>query len=62
MEIGDEEQDDGDKVFELEEASSTVDEVQTPGVPANADEVLCNKLLNLPSPKVSLSRAGIKST
>ena len=62
MEINDEERDDGDRVYELEEASETVDEVKTHVVPANSDEALCNKLLNFPSPKVALSRTGIKST
>ena len=39
-------------VFELEEATE---------VPLNTNEVLCNKLLNLPSPKVTASRTGLKS-
>ena len=52
MEFDDEEQDHVNIVHELEEASETVDEVQTPAVSTNADEVLCDKLINLPSPKV----------
>ena len=60
MEFYTEEHDDGDRVFELKEVWSTVDEAHTPVAPANMDEVLCDKLLNLPSPKVALSRTGIK--
>ena len=60
MEIDSEEQDDGDRFFELEEASETVDESQTPLVPANIDEALCNKFLNFPSPKVARTRTGFK--
>ena len=36
--------------------------MQTPVVPANIYEVLCNKLLNLPFSKVALVRTGVKST
>ena len=39
MEIDSEEKDDGDRVCELEDASTTVDESQNPVVPINADEV-----------------------
>ena len=42
----------------MEEASETVDEVQTSFAPANADETLCDKLTNFSSPKVTLSRTG----
>ena len=59
MEIYNEEQDDRDRVFELGEASSTIDGVQTP---AKSDEALCNAFLNLPYPKLALSREGVKST
>ena len=45
----------------MEEASETVDEVQTPVALANADEALCNNLLNFPYPKVALSTVGVKS-
>ena len=38
IEIDNEEQDDGDRVCELEEASETVDEVQNPVVPAKIYE------------------------
>ena len=48
-------------VFELEEATETVDEVQTNVASANVDKVPRDKLLHLPSPKVSASRTGIKS-
>ena len=61
MEIDNEEQDDRDIFFELEESTQTVDEAQTPVTPVNMHEVMCNKLLNLSSPKVALSRTGIKS-
>ena len=44
----------------MEEVSESVDEAQTPVAPANVDEALCDKLLNLTSPKVALSRTGIK--
>ena len=62
IDICNEEQDDEDRFCELEEASETADEVQTHVVPANIEKVLCNKFLNLPSPKVSLSRIGVEST
>ena len=48
--------------FELEESTQTVDEAQTHVAPANIDEALCDKLLNSPSPKVSMPRTGVKST
>ena len=60
MGIYSEEEDDGDRVFELKGASTTFGEVQTPAAPANADESSHNKLLNLPSPKVDLERTGVK--
>ena len=60
MEI-DAEDKDGDKVFELEDTSTTVKEVQTPVSTANANESSCSKLINLPSLRVSLARAGLKS-
>ena len=53
MEFDKEEQDNGDRVCELEEASETFDEVKTHVAPSNIDEALCDKLINLPSPKVS---------
>ena len=61
IETDNEEQDDLNRVRELEEATETVDEAQNHVASTNADESLCDKLLNLPSPKVSVSRAGIKS-
>ena len=60
-ETDNEEQDDLNAVFELEEATETVDEVQNPVASTNLDEASHDKLLNLPSPKVSTSRAGVKS-
>ena len=61
MEIDNEEPDDRDRVCELEEVSETVYEVQTPVASSNVDEALYDKLLNLHSPKVSVSRIGVKS-
>ena len=52
MEI-DAEDKDGDKVLELEDASTTVEEVQTPIATTNVNESLCQKLINFPSPRVS---------
>ena len=46
---------------ELEEVSETVYEVQTPVSSSNVDEALYDKLLNLHSPKVSVSTIGVKS-
>ena len=46
----------------MEEVSATVDEAQTHVVPSNTDESSCNKLLNLPFPKVALARTGFKLT
>ena len=54
MEIDSEEQDDGDRVFKLEQASKTVDEAKTPVVPANTDEAFCNKFLSFAFHKVPL--------
>ena len=48
--------------FESEDASTTIDEAQTPVATANIDEVSCTKFLNLTSTKVSLTRTDIKST
>ena len=62
MEIDSEEKDDRDSVFELEEASTIVDEEQTPVVPDSINEASCNKLLNLSSPKVVLASTGVKQT
>ena len=61
METDNEEQDDLNAVFELEESTWIVDEVQTPVAWTNLDELLCDKLINLPPPKVSVLRSGIKS-
>ena len=61
METDNEEQDDLNEVFELEEATKIVDEAQTPVASINLNEALCDKLLNFPSPKVSVSRTGVKS-
>ena len=62
MEIYSEDNADRDRVFELEHASATIDEVQTHYVPANTDESVCNKFLDLTSPKVALAKTGAKST
>ena len=35
--------------------------MQTPVAAISLDEALCDKLIKLPSPKVSASRAGVKS-
>ena len=52
---------DGDKAFELEHRSMTIEEVPTPISTASLDSAACQKLLDLPAPKASLLRAGIKS-
>ena len=62
METDNEDQDDLNVVFELKEATGTVDEIKIHVASTNSDEVLCDKLLNFPSHKVSASRTGIKST
>ena len=51
---------DGDKVFELEDASTTIEEVPTPVLTSSLDEVLCQKYIDLPAPKVALVRTGVK--
>ena len=61
METDNEEKYDLNEVFELEEETETVDEVQTTISSTNADKALSDKLLNLTSPKVSALRVGIKS-
>ena len=45
-----EDKDDINRVHELEDASETVDEAQTPVTSTNVDEALCDNLLNLPTP------------
>ena len=62
MEIDSEDETDGNKEFKLEHVSTTIEEVQNLVVTANANEVLCQKLLHFPSLKVSLASFGIKST
>ena len=52
---------DEDVIMDLEEASSPVEEVSIPAEQLNLNEQLCAKFLDLPPPKVSLSRAGVKS-
>ena len=47
-------------ILDLEEASP-VEEVLIPDEPVHLNEELCNKLLDLPLPKVFLTRAGVKS-
>ena len=49
-------------VTELVEATEIVDEAHTPVESINLDEALCDKLIKFPSPKVSASREGVKST
>ena len=49
----------GDKAFELEDASTTIEEAPNHFVTARIDEVLLQKLLNLPAPKVALASTGI---
>ena len=60
MEI-DSEKDDWDKTFELEDASTTTEEVPIPFATSSIDKELCQKLLDLPAPKASLERTCIKS-
>ena len=62
MEMDSEDKADGYNAFELEDAHTTIEEIQTPVATDSIDEVLCQKLLNFPSPKVTLARTGIKST
>ena len=52
---------DGDKAFELEDASTTTEEAPTHVATTSVDSVLRQKLLYLPAPKVSLARTGVKS-
>ena len=59
--IDNEGQDDREIVFELEEASQIVNEVQTTVVSTNACEALRYEFLNFPCPKVTLSRADAES-
>ena len=47
-------------MFELEDASPTIEEVQTTVATASADEELCQKLINLHSPGVALASTGFK--
>ena len=51
---------DGDNALELEDASTT-EEAPTPVATASLDSLLCHKFLDLPAPKVALSRTGVKS-
>ena len=61
MDTDDEEKDDLNTLFELEEATEIVDELQTYVASINLNEALSDKLIDFPSPKVSASRKGIKS-
>ena len=54
-------QDNEDAIMDLEEASSPIEEVSIPAEPASLNDELCDKLLDLPQPKFSLSRAVVKS-
>ena len=54
-------QDNEDAIMDLEEKSSPVEEASIPAELVNLNEVFSNKLLDSPPPKVSLSRAGVKS-
>ena len=51
---------DGNKVFELEDESTTIEESRTPIATASVDEILYQKFLDFPDPKVALARTGIK--
>ena len=42
---------DGDKAFELEDASTTIKEAPNPVATASLDTVPCRKFLDLPPPK-----------
>ena len=53
---------DGDKVFELEDASTTIEEVATPVATASLDSASCQKLLDFPALKVSLASTSVKSS
>ena len=66
MDIYSEDKADGDKadeckVFELEDVSTTITKAQTHVVTVSTDDTLCQKFLNLTSPKVSLARNSLKS-
>ncbi len=50
-----------DKLFELEDASTTIEEVTTHVAAASLDSVLCQNFLDLPLPKESLASTGFKS-
>ena len=52
---------DGDKEFELEGASTTIEEAPIHVATSSTDEALCPKTLALPAPKVSLARTIVKS-
>ena len=60
MENHNEEQDDMNIVFELQEATEIVDEVQTPVASIDLNEELCDKLIKFTLPKVSASIIGVK--
>ena len=61
MEIDSEDKADEDNAFELEEASTTIEEAQTHVAISSTDEALCQKLLNLSYPRVAAARTGVKS-
>ena len=62
MEADNEEDNSMSLAMKLEEANEMVDEAQAHVVAINLDEALRDKLVKLPSPKVSALRAGFKST
>ena len=61
METDNEEHNNMNLVMELEETTEMVDEAKIHVSTINLDEVLCDKLVKLPSPKVLVTRASITS-
>ena len=61
MESDDEDDSNMNLVIELEEATEMVDEVRLPVEDINTDQASCDRLVKLPSPKVSVSRTGATS-
>ena len=62
MKTDNEEEDNMNLVMELEEATEMVDEAHIPVEDINLDEVLCDRLVKFPSPKVSESRSCVVHT
>ena len=62
MECDEEDNSNMNLVMELKETTEMTDGVKIPVEAISIDQASCDRLLKLPSPKVSASRTGVEST